>query len=49
MGGYVVRRKQSIECICPLLCYKIKYDETFFILRGNHESGAINRIYGFFD
>ena len=49
MGDYVDRGKQSIECICLLLCYKIKYDENFFILRGNHESGSINRIYGFFD
>ena len=42
MGDYVDRGKQSIECICLLLAYKIKYD-------GNHESGSINRIYGFFD
>ena len=49
MGDYVDRGKQSIECICLLLAYKIKYDENFFILRGNHESGSINRIYGFFD
>ena len=32
-----------------LLCYKIKYPENFFLLRGNHETGAINRIYGFYD
>jgi serine/threonine-protein phosphatase PP1 catalytic subunit len=49
MGDYVDRGKQSIECICLLLAYKIKYDENFFILRGNHECGSINRIYGFFD
>ena len=49
MGDYVDRGKQSIECICLLLCYKIKFDENFFILRGNHECGSINRIYGFFD
>ena len=49
MGDYVDRGKQSIECICLLLAYKIKYEENFFILRGNHECGSINRIYGFFD
>ena len=49
MGDYVDRGKQSIECICLLLSYKIKYDENFFLLRGNHEFGSINRIYGFFD
>ena len=49
MGDYVDRGKQSIECICLLLAYKIKYDENFFILRGNHECGSINRIYGFYD
>ena len=32
-----------------MLCYKIKHPETFFLLRGNHECSALNRIYGFFD
>ena len=33
MGDYVDRGKQSIECICLLLCYKIKYDENFFFIK----------------
>ncbi|KAJ2469581.1 type 1 serine/threonine-protein phosphatase catalytic subunit glc7 [Coemansia sp. RSA 2337] len=39
----------SLETISLLLAYKIKYPEYFFILRGNHESACINRIYGFYD
>ena len=49
LGDYVDRGKYSLETICLLLAYKIKYDENFFLLRGNHECGSINRIYGFFD
>jgi len=49
LGDYVDRGPNGLETICLLLAYKIKYPENFFMLRGNHESQAINRIYGFYE
>ncbi|VEU23718.1 DEKNAAC104837 [Brettanomyces naardenensis] len=49
LGDYVDRGKQSLETILLLLCLKIKFPENFFLLRGNHESAGITRMYGFYD
>ncbi|CUG90359.1 serine-threonine protein phosphatase, putative [Bodo saltans] len=49
LGDYVDRGKHGTECICLLLGLKVLYPKYITVLRGNHESESICRIYGFFD
>ncbi|TKR95414.1 hypothetical protein L596_009588 [Steinernema carpocapsae] len=39
----------NLETITLLLLFKIKYPNNFFLLRGNHETQLVNRIYGFYE
>lgn len=49
LGDYVDRGKHGLETILLLLCYKLRYPENFFLLRGNHECASVTRVYGFYD
>ena len=49
LGDYVDRGRQGIETICLLFALKIKYPGQVTILRGNHESASITKIYGFYE
>ncbi|KAH7160730.1 Metallo-dependent phosphatase-like protein [Dactylonectria macrodidyma] len=48
LGNYVGKGRQSIETICTLLAYKIKYPENFFLLRGNQESLLVSSVASFY-
>jgi len=49
LGDYVDRGPNGLECMFLLMALKIKHPDQIWLLRGNHECAAINRIYGFYD
>lgn len=49
LGDYVDRGYNSVETICLLLCYKCLHPKSIILIRGNHETSSLTKIYGFYD
>ena len=49
LGDYVDRGYNSVETLELLLCFKLKYQDRIYLLRGNHESRQICFTYGFYE
>jgi serine/threonine-protein phosphatase 5 len=46
-GDFVDRGSFSVEVILTLFCWKLCYPEHFHLMRGNHETRNMNKMYGF--
>ncbi|CCF56533.1 hypothetical protein KAFR_0B02350 [Kazachstania africana CBS 2517] len=49
LGDFVDRGFYSLESFLLLLCYKIRYPDRITLIRGNHETRQITKVYGFYD
>jgi len=49
LGDFVDRGKMGVECTMLLFCYKLRYPNLVYLLRGNHECISTSRFYGFHD
>ena len=49
LGDYVDRGARGIETIILLFALKLMYPTSMFLLKGNHESEELSKVYGFYD
>ncbi|KAF8068441.1 PU1 [Scenedesmus sp. PABB004] len=47
-GDYVDRGAWGVETLALLLAWKVALPAHVFLLRGNHESATVTRVYGFY-